>query len=246
MAPLVSVIVPAFNHAQYVEAALASVFTQAHRPLEVIVVDDGSTDGTAAALKTYADRVILLRQANAGPASARNTALARARGEFLAFLDADDLWHPAKLGRQLERFVQHPHLEVSVCRVENFWDGDPAEEPARLAERQQAKVMDGIVMQALVARRALFERVGGFDPQFRMGEDTDWYVRAGERGAISEYWPEVLGYRRVHARNLTRVWPAVRHDTMLQVAKAAIDRHRGRTQSPPFPKRPAPVLGLGS
>jgi glycosyltransferase involved in cell wall biosynthesis len=246
VAPLVSVIVPAFNHAPYVRAALDSIFVQAHRPLEVIVVDDGSTDETASALDAYAGRVILLRQANAGPARARNAALSHARGEFLAFLDADDLWHPEKLARQLARFARQPRLEVSVCRVENFWDGDPAEETARLAERDHTKVMDGVVMQALVARRGLFERVGGFDPQFRFGEDTDWYVRAGERGAISEYWPEVLGYRRVHERNMTRIWPEVRLDTMLQVAKAAIDRHRGRARSPAFPAVPLPARGLES
>lgn len=226
--PLVSVIMPAFNQSRYIGAALESVFAQTYRPVEVVVVDDGSTDDTPAILAARADRVVGVRQANAGPAAARNTALAHVQGDFIAFLDADDLWHERKLERQMARFRAWPQLEISVCMVENFWDGDPAVEAERFRERGYEKVMAGIVVQALLARRAVFDRVGPFDTRFRFGEDTDWYLRAAESKAVAELLPEVLGYRRVHDGNMTRIWPKVRVDTMVDVVKASIDRKRGR------------------
>ena len=226
--PLVSVIVPTFNHGAYIAAALESIFAQAHRPLEVVVVDDGSTDDTTARLAPYLDRILLVRQANAGPAAARNAGMVRAAGEFLAFLDADDLWHPDKLPRQLARFEARPELELSICRVENFWAGDPSEEAQRLRERKQPKVMTGVVVQTFVARRSTIERVGPFNPRFLFGEDVDWYVRATELRVVEERLLTVLGYRRLHAHNMTEAWPSVKNETMLQVARAAIDRHRRR------------------
>ena len=230
-APLVSVIMPAFNQSRYIRAALESVFAQTYRPVEVIVVDDGSTDDTPAILAAHADRVVGVRQANAGPAAARNSALAHARGDFIAFLDADDLWHERKIERQMARFGAWPQLEISVCMVENFWDGDPAVEAERFRERGYEKVMAGIVVQALLARRAVFDRVGSFDTRFRFCEDTDWYLRAAESKAVVEFLPETLGYRRVHDANMTRIWPKVRVDTMVDVVKASIDRKRGRTRN---------------
>jgi len=225
---LVSVIVPSFNHAAYIGEALDSIFTQRHRPLEVIVVDDGSTDDTGAVLGPYRDRISVVKQTNAGPAAARNAGLARATGAFITFLDADDMWHPDKLERQLARFDARPELELSICCVESFYAGDPAEEERLLREREQPKVMTGVVVQTFVARASLFERVGGFDPRFRFAEDADWYVRATEQSVMEEHLAEVLCYRRMHAHNMTREWPEVKKESMLAVAKAAIERHRSR------------------
>src|SRR5690242_4967891 len=95
--PTVTCIVPVFNGERYLGEALDSIFAQGHQPLEVLVVDDGSTDGSAAVAKSYGDRVRYFFQPNAGPAAARNLGLEAARGEFIAFLDADDLWHRDKL-----------------------------------------------------------------------------------------------------------------------------------------------------
>ena len=104
-APTVTCIVPVFNGERYLREALDSIVAQSHQTLDVLLVDDGSTDASAAVAKSYGDRIRYFFQPNAGPAAARNVGLAAAQGEFVAFLDADDRWHPEKLTLQLARFA---------------------------------------------------------------------------------------------------------------------------------------------
>src|SRR5262249_53533770 len=124
MNPLVTCIMPAFNAERYIAEALETVFAQAHRPLEIIVADDGSTDGTAQVAQRFCARGRYGRQANAGPPLARNHGLRLATGEFISFLDADDRWAPEKLALQLGQFAARPTLGVSVGHVDHF--GEPA------------------------------------------------------------------------------------------------------------------------
>ena len=113
MTPQVSVVIPAFNAERHIESCLDSVFGQgSDLALEVIVVDDGSTDGTAARLAEF-PQVIRLQQANAGPAAARNAGIGQARGEFVAFLDVDDLWPEGKLRLQIDMLMRHP--DAALC-----------------------------------------------------------------------------------------------------------------------------------
>src|SRR5262249_23296673 len=125
-APLVSVIVPVYNGEKYLRFALESVVGQKHRPLEIIVVDDGSTDSSAAIAKGFTE-VRYLHQANAGVASARNTGLKAATGAFIAFLDQDDLWLPGKLDRQASFLHENAQAMYVLCGMENF--GEPGETP---------------------------------------------------------------------------------------------------------------------
>ena len=118
--PLISCIVPVFNGERYLAETLDSVMGQSYRPLEIILVDDGSTDGTAAIAERYGERVTHLRQENAGPAAARNFGLGAATGQFVAFLDADDLWHASKLNRQMERFRTQPEIDLSLVHMKAF------------------------------------------------------------------------------------------------------------------------------
>jgi len=224
--PLVSVIVPAYNCERYLAAALDSIFAQTYRPVEVIVIDDGSTDRTAQIIAGYGDRVVSLRQDNSGPAAARNTGLDHARGEFISFLDADDLYHPEKLARQMALFDRHPAMEMSICAVENFWDGDPAEEASQLRKRELRKVFIGVVVQAVLVRRSVFDKVGRFKADLRFCEDTDWYLRTGEAKVFGEWLHETLVYRRVHEGNMTREFPPIMRDRLVDVYKASIDRLR--------------------
>ena len=135
--PAVSCIIPVFNGERYLEETFDSVFAQTHRPIEVIVADDGSTDHSAEIARTYRQAVVCVQQANAGHAAARNLGISMATGDFIAFVDADDLWHPEKLARQLERFAVRPDLGVVFTHLANFWspDADPALRPADEALR---------------------------------------------------------------------------------------------------------------
>ena len=188
--PLVSCIVPVFNGERYLREALDSVLQQTYRHLELIVVDDGSTDGSATIAASYGDRLRALRQTNAGPAAARNHGLRDMRGDFAAFLDADDLWHPEKLARQMARFAQSPALDVCVTHVHNFWIPELAEEAARFRDHRIARPLPAYVAATMVARRRAFELVGTFDANLGFGHSTEWFLRAAARGAVVEALPD--------------------------------------------------------
>src|SRR5262245_50952803 len=118
---LITCIVPAYNVERYLSEAIDSILAQTYRPLRVIVADDGSTDRTAKIAAEYGKRIIYLRQTNHGYPAAKNLGLSAAEGDFIAFLDADDMWHPEKLARQMERFEKRPELDLCFTRYMNFW-----------------------------------------------------------------------------------------------------------------------------
>jgi glycosyltransferase involved in cell wall biosynthesis len=223
---LVSCVVPAFNAARFLREAIDSVLAQTHPDLDIIVVDDGSTDETATIAGTYGDRLRLVRQENRGPAGARNRGLDCAQGEYVAFLDADDLWLPDKLSRQMVRFRARPALDFCVTGIQNFWMDELTEEAARFRGHRFAEALPGYVLQTLAARRALFDTVGRFDPALQPGEDVDWFLRALDRGSTHEVLAEVLVRRRLHAGNLTRHDLASR-PALLQAVWASHRRRRG-------------------
>ena len=175
----ISVIIPTYNSASIVGEAVESVLRQTHPPNEVIVVDDGSTDDTASICQRFGNRIVYVRQANARASAARNTGAARSRGDWLAFLDADDLWEPEKLAAQLESLRQYPEADFSVTDVlawspqrqeyERYsWHGslDPRVMQSELLVRN---ILTGICSSLLV-RRGAFEAVGGF-PAGKGSED---------------------------------------------------------------------------
>jgi glycosyltransferase involved in cell wall biosynthesis len=223
---LISCIVPVFNGERFVREALESILAQTHRPLEIIVADDGSSDGTAAIVAGFGDRVRYLKQSNKGPATARNLGLSVATGDFVAFLDADDLWHREKLERQLARFQARPELDYCVTHAQNFWIAEMAGEAKGYQRHRIAGSLPGYVTQTLMARRALFEAVGVFDPALGHGDSTDWFLRAAERGAVMELLSDVLLYRRLHPANLSRVRAANSRDEYLRLLKLSLDRKR--------------------
>lgn len=232
-APLVSCIVPVFNGERYLAEALDSILAQQYRPIEIVVVDDGSTDGTAALVRSYGDRVRALRQPNAGAPAARNLGLQTARGELIAFLDSDDLWHRDKLARQIARFVARPELEVSVTYLQNFWIPELRDEAERFRDHPLSQPQPGYVTITMLARRALFERVGAFNTSRSVGDPMEWFVRAAEHDAVMELLPDTLAYRRLHQRNLSwesgasRRMTSAMQDAVLQVVKESLDRRRG-------------------
>ncbi len=223
--PLISCIVPVYNGERYLKEALDSILAQTYRPLEIIVADDGSTDGTASVVANYGNRVRCLWQPNAGPAAARNRGLSLVQGEFVAFLDADDLWHPGKLERQIARFQARPGLDLCVTYVQNFWIPELQEEAERFRNHRLAKPVPGYVAQTLLARRALFESLGQFNTGLMHGDAKEWFLRAAEAGAVMEILSDVLVYRRLHRDNFSRDVSRSLEDH-LRIIKASLDRRR--------------------
>jgi glycosyltransferase involved in cell wall biosynthesis len=223
---LISCIVPVFNGERYLREALESIFRQSYQPLEVIIVDDGSTDGTAMVAAAYREKVIYLRQDNAGPAAARNLGLSVARGEFVAFLDADDAWHQEKLARQMARFAARSELDLCITFVQNFWIPELQKKVAWFANPALLQPFPGYITQALLTRRALFDTVGQFDPNLHHADLKDWFLRASEQGVVLEVLPDVLVYRRLHETNMSHRKAVNDREEKLRIVKAALDRRR--------------------
>ena len=201
----VSCIIPCYNGERFLGKAIESVIAQTLSPAEIIVIDDGSTDDSAAVAARYADRVEYLRQDNAGPAAARNRGIELTHGDFVAFLDADDLWHPEKLERQAARFAARPELEACVTHLTAFWEAEVRHEQEALQGHVLTRSrLPGYVLQTMLACRSAFVKAGMLNPALRFGEDTEWFIRARDEGVVLEMMPDVLVFRRFHANNLTR------------------------------------------
>ena len=224
--PLISVVLPVYNGERYLREALDSLLAQTYEHLEIILIDDGSTDHTPEIIAGYADPVTCLRQANAGPAAARNVGVARARGDFVTFMDHDDIAHPEKLERQLACLDERPDADACLVYVQNFWFDELADERRRLAGRPLTQPVLAYTLPSMLARAAVFERVGPFDARFRVGQDTDWFIRASELGVIFAPVEEILYYRRIHRTNLTRLEAKTNRGELADMVKRALDRRR--------------------
>lgn len=186
----VSVIIPAYNAGRYIARALDSVCNQNCPVAEIIVVDDGSTDNTAELVQGYGKDIIFIRQENRGAAAARNTGVERAQSDYIAFLDADDVWSPKKIECQLKAFHQYP--EASICwnlpvftnekelsgkQLENEPNIDDAARP-RLVDYEEIFITPFLGTPNVMMRRDHFWAVGGFNTAYRKAEDIDLWLRA--------------------------------------------------------------------
>lgn len=225
MDALVSVVIPAHNSRRYIVETLDSILAQRHRPLEILVVDDGSTDSTAQMVRGYTPEVRLIEQEQRGHPAARNTGIRAAAGEFLAFLDHDDLWSPDKLERQLASFEQNPALDLVFGHIQNFFTPEmPPEERKRVAVPLQP--LPGLLQGAMLARRRSFDQVGLFSEGRAMGDFLDWYGRAMVARMNVRMLPETVVYRRIHANNYQRTHKHQRGQ-YLRAVKDLLDRRRG-------------------
>jgi len=206
-APLVSVIIPVYNRAHLVGRAIASVIAQSYRNLEIVVVDDGSSDGLAATLAEFASAPLrcVIHPRNRGAAAARNSGVATARGEFIAFLDSDDIWFPEKLAFQVAAMRNQPR-EVAghVCAYDCVKTGYGARRvvpdwtPLTFRRSQLFGCTCG-PGTTLLCRRGVFAEIGPFDEEMRRLEDWDWILRLADKGYCLIGAPTVLARVEVGA-----------------------------------------------
>ena len=222
--PLISVMIGAYNAEPYLAEAIESVFAQTHRPLELIVVDDGSTDGTAAVAQGYGDRLSSAQQENGGNGAARNRALQLANGNYFAFLDADDRFTPRKLEIQLAALDADPALDVVFGHVQEFVSPEIAED-VKAQIRNPAPVSPWTSPNLMLIRRESFDRVGPFSASLRVGVTVDWYARATEAGLKALMLPDVVLERRLHGQN-NGMREQSKRLQYVEVLKASIDRRR--------------------
>ncbi len=212
-APLVSVIVPLHDQAEVVEETLDSILGQNLRPIEVVVVDDGSSDGGGDLAAAYGPRVRVIRQVRSGAAGARNRGLAATDGELLVFFDADDLMPAGRLRTQAAALDQHPEFDGVFGDVVEFrpgtsWRSEPR--PARLPG-------------SLMLRRRALARAGPFREGGAQVEAVEWAARAQEAGLNLQHLTGVTMERRLHPGNHSR---ATDHQEYIRVLKVILDRRR--------------------
>lgn len=228
--PTVSVIVPAYNVEQYLREALESVVAQTRAAHEVLVVNDGSTDGTGAVADAVASEhpnVRVLHQQNGGPGVARNVAIDAATGEFFSFLDADDAMLPDRLETQVGYLLAHPEADLVIGSVERLAERDVVFDPEFLRHEQIAEEYGaGINLMAMTARASTFAAIGVFDPSYRLSEDYHWLVRAYTRDLWIALVPRIVGRRRLHETNVSAAVDDVRTQ-MFRVLREHIRDQQG-------------------
>jgi glycosyltransferase involved in cell wall biosynthesis len=220
----VSVILPVYNGAAYLKEAVSTILAQSCCPREIIVVDDGSTDGTAAIVASFADKLTSIRQENKGPAAARNAGLRRAQGSLIAFLDADDLWLPTALEQQLDVMRAGPSQDVVWGLTERFFmaGADPDQDD------WHGRPQWALTIGSMLFRHQTIEEIGGFDDGLRAGEDMDLLVRLRERPSSIKRHSAVVYRRRVHNSNLSGDRRAMIEAHYRVVGKALQRRRVGR------------------
>lgn len=215
--PLISVVIPVYNGERFLAETLNSVLAQTYRPLEIIVVDDGSTDYSSAVAQSFGE-VRYLYMEHGGLGAALNHGISHATGDFFALLDADDLWVDTKLSKQMACFDADPTLEAVFSHLVHFRAGTPHE----------WREMEGYFKSTMLIRRDAFSRVGLFNTQWRVGDFIDWYLRAHEKGIKSRMLDQVLLKRRVHDNNMS-VREREHRKAYLQILKQSLNRRQQNT-----------------
>ncbi len=199
--PLVSIILPVYNCEKFIGEALESIFTDTYKPKEIIVVDDGSTDNSARIASGFTDVKIISRK-HKGVSVARNVGIKAAKGAYITFLDSDDIWIPDRLKYTIGYFSNHPNIEYVLGKQQMFLEND-CPKPPSIKQEWLDNPQNGSGTCVLMVKKSCFDRVGLFNPDYNIGEDTEWLLRANEANIPMARIPLVIIKRRIHGANLT-------------------------------------------
>jgi glycosyltransferase involved in cell wall biosynthesis len=221
-APLVSVVLPVHNGERFLGEAIQSVLDQTYGPIELIVVDDGSPDRCAAIARSYS-QVRLVEQANQGVGAARNAGVAAAHGDFLAFIDQDDIWLPEKIHAQI-RMLDDDSIDYCLVHEQRFLE--PSEVlPVWMKPELLSTPLLTFDPSVMLVRRRTLARVGLFNPAFVQASDADWCFRASELGMKYAVAPGTLVRRRIHTHNNSRFVSRNKAE-LRRIAYASMKRRR--------------------
>jgi glycosyltransferase involved in cell wall biosynthesis len=219
----ISVIIPSYNSASFLAEAVKNVLQQEIQPLEILIVDDGSTDDTAAVAARLPGPIRYVHQTNSGPSAARNRGLELARGNIIGFLDADDLWAEDKSERQLTVLQARPEVEVVQGFVQWMCLVDTSSAERRY--RPLGEPYASFNLGSALFRREVFDRIGYFDATLHHSEDVDWFLRAREQGVSILVQENIALYYRIHESNISQD-KLKRRASFLQVIKMSLDRRK--------------------
>lgn len=221
----ISVVMSVWNGAAYLKEAIDSILNQTYAPIELIVVDDGSTDQTNAIIREYGDRVRLITQSNKGQAAGVVAGIAIATGTYLAFQDADDTWALNKLELQ-HAALADARLEAVFCLSEQFVS---PELPDAAEIKPRHTIMVGEQASCMLIRRSAFDRIGNFDPSSKT-TFIEWLGRAKQMALSYTVIQEALHRRRLHPANFGRLFPEARDKSLLAALRLQIVRSRTRRE----------------
>lgn len=224
--PNISVIIPVHNGAAYLAEAVQSVLAQTLPPTEILLVNNASTDATAEIAQSFGAPVRYFYLPQPSAAAARNHGVAQAQGDWLAFLDADDVWLPAKLAQQWAALAAEATLEAVYGHAEQFVSPE-LDEQQKAALACPTEPMAAWLPSAVLIRRTAFLRAGFYDTTPQIGEVVEWLIRAREADVKSLMLPEIVFRRRLHRTNQGVTKRDQRQD-YVRVLKAALDRRRQR------------------
>jgi len=225
--PLVSVIIPVYNGERYLAESLESVLNQSYRSFEIILIDDGSTDSTAAVAKYFSSKIKYARQSNAGMGAARNKGISLAAGDYFAFLDADDLFMKDKLSVQVAAFKEDPKLDMVFGHVQQFISPELDPKAAKKI-RCPSGLMPGYLPSAMMVKRDSFFHIGLFETDPQIVSILNWYLRTKERGFQIKMLPDFLVRRRLHKNNDASLNQSSIIPKYLQTLRASIQGKRAQ------------------
>lgn len=221
--PLISVIIPVFNAEKYVAQAIESVVAQGYANLEILIVDDGSVDNSRSIVESIDAPIEYFYQENSGPSAARNRGLFNAKGDFIAFLDADDLYPDNKFNTQLSTFEENPGLEIVTGRIQYVYL-EGAEKKIIDFERDDNTLVH-VHLGSMLSRRSAFDKIGPFDEGLRFSEDIEWWLRVRELKIPYKVLDEITLQYRLHESNMTRGRSGIDRP-FFQALKKSLDRRR--------------------
>lgn len=225
---LVSVIIPVFNAEKYVPEAVESVLSQTYKHIELICINDQSTDHSLFILESFGNKIILINnEYNCGTAESRNKGIRIARGQYLAFIDNDDIWESNKLEVQINQLRTNPELDIMSCHMQCFVSPDISEE-IKKNRHCPPDPIEGYIPSTIVIKRASFEKVGYFEPRWKNGESVAWMFKAKDTGLKFGMVDDVLVKRRIHETNKSVLDPATSKSEYLRIVKESLDRRRNR------------------
>ena len=222
--PLISTIIPVFNGGRYIAQAIESILEQGYPNTEIIVIDDGSTDNTAAVVKQFNAPVCYFYQENAGIAATMNHGVRRAKGDFFSFLDSDDYWLPGKTSKQLDLLRQNPELDMVFGHVKQFYSPELSQEYRQKYACPETPI-PGYNSGSMLIRRSSFFKVGKLDEKYEKGMFNDWIMRAKTTGLRSMMLPDIIYMRRIHDANYG-ILKKDKYVDYVRALKAHLDRQR--------------------
>ncbi len=220
---LVSVIIPVYNGGRFLKQALESVLNQTYQKLEVIVIDDGSTDNTKDIVDAFST-IRYIYQENKGVASARNKAISIANGEYVTFVDADDIILENKVELQLLCLENNAEIDICICSLENFVDPNFQH---LLEEHEHFLKNEKISYMNMMVRKNLFSKVGLFNERYKHSSDFEWITRAKDLNFKVKILPDVLQKRRLHNSNISVVARKDNDILRFKILKESLERRRG-------------------